>query len=254
MRDDSPGKLTDPPAMIGMPAMLNKLADGRLDEAGMETVLAALWAAGEADPPPSWVVNRAVRIGRQSVEQTPTYPKLWRRVVATLVCDSRLQLRAAGVRGIGGEPTRVLYAADDVLVDLEVTEGQAPGGLRLLGQVTATPSDLLQAWIAAEGPLDRVEVTVDELGQFSLDGVVPGTYRLEVGLPAELIVIDDLPIDPVVNRWGVRLSKEAIFPAALGPPHADGEALRRAAQSSKRSRSVEIDRRPAPRAFFHTSL
>ena len=45
----------------------------------------------------------------------------------------------------------------------------------------------------AEGPSGRLVTEVDDLGQFSLDGLVSGVHRMEIGLAYELIEI------PAVN-------------------------------------------------------
>ena len=64
----------------------------------------------------------------------------------------------------------------------------------MLGQVTATEPDLTRAWVIAEGPSGRLETEVDDLGQFSLDGLVSGIHRMEIGLAYELIEIPSVQI------------------------------------------------------------
>jgi len=64
----------------------------------------------------------------------------------------------------------------------------------MLGQVTASEPDLTRAWVIAEGPSGHLETEVDDLGQFSLDGLVSGIHRMEIGLAYELIEIPSVQI------------------------------------------------------------
>jgi len=178
---------------IGMPRILSDLADGRLDLAETEAVVDWLRASGE-DEPPAWVVNRAVRIPRQATGGRKSRPAVWRRLVAALVYDNRLQPRAAGARAITFDQPRLMYQAGGVEIDLEVSESSISGRLRMLGQVTAEEPDLARAWVVAEGPGGRTEGEVDELGQFVLDGLLGGRHKMEIGLTYELIEIPELEL------------------------------------------------------------
>ena len=149
---------------------------------------------GEVEAPPPWVVNRAVRIGRQAVGDRQARPTLWRRVSATLLRDTRLQPHTAGARGLGSQPARLLYGAGGVEIDLEVEQGERPGHLRILGHVTAGDLDLVDAWAVADGPSGRAEADLDSLGQFMLDGLAPGSYVLEIGLVSALIEFGDVQL------------------------------------------------------------
>ncbi len=178
---------------IGMPRILIDLAEGRLDPAETETVVDWLRASGN-DEPPAWVVNRAVRIPRQAADGRKSRPAAWRRLVAALVYDNRLQPRVAGARAITFDQPRLMYQAGGVEIDLEVSESSISGRLRMLGQVTAEEPDLARAWVVAEGPGGRTEGEVDELGQFVLDGLVGGRHKMEIGLTYELIEIPELEL------------------------------------------------------------
>jgi hypothetical protein len=121
-------------------------------------------------------------------------PSIWRRLVAALVYDNRLQPRVAGARALAIEHPRLMYQAGGVEIDLEVGHSTIAGRLRMLGQVTASEPDLTRAWVIAEGPSGRLETEVDDLGQFSLDGLVSGIHRMEIGLAYELIEIPSVTI------------------------------------------------------------
>jgi hypothetical protein len=178
---------------LGMPRILADLASGDLNED--EANALADWLAVTADEePPGWVVNRAVRIAGQAVGGDTPRPSIWRRLVAALVYDNRLQPRIAGARAIAIEHPRLMYQAGGVEIDLEVGHSTIAGRLRMLGQVTASEPDLTRAWVIAEGPSGRLETEVDDLGQFSLDGLVSGIHRMEIGLAYELIEIPSVHI------------------------------------------------------------
>ena len=176
---------------LGVPRILEDLAAGRLTEAEADAVVDWLTASGLEDAPP-WVVNRAVRIAPQATAAPAPRPTLWRRLVAALVYDNRQQPRTAGARAVDAGPPRLLYEAGGVEIDLELGDSSVAGRVHLLGQVAASAADLDPASVAVNGPSGHHEATIDELGQFTLDGLAHGPHRLEVRLVAELIEIPDL--------------------------------------------------------------
>jgi hypothetical protein len=178
---------------LGMPRILADLADGVLSDEEANDVADWLLATAEEEPP-IWVVNRAVRFAGQAVGKEAPRPSIWRRMVAALVYDNRLQPRLAGARAVAIEHPRLMYQAGGVEIDLEVGQSTIAGRLRMLGQVTASEPDLTRAWVIAEGPSGRLEAEVDNLGQFSLDGLVSGVHRMEIGLAYELIEIPSVQI------------------------------------------------------------
>jgi hypothetical protein len=118
----------------------------------------------------------------------------WRHVVAALIYDSQQHRQIAGARSFLMQQRRLLFEAAGVEIDLEVDQSQIAGRLRMLGQVTANDPDLTQAWVIAEGASGHLESEVDEVGQFSLDGLVSGPHRLEIGLAYELIEIPSVQL------------------------------------------------------------
>ena len=146
--------------------------------------------SGEDSPP--CALTRAVRITRQASPVQASRPTLWRRLVAALVYDNRLQPRPAGARAVEQGPPRLRYLAGGVEIDLELGDSSLTDRVRLLGQVAAGAADLDPAWVAVDGPSGRHEAPVDRLGQFALDGLAHGPHRLEVRLVAELIEIPEL--------------------------------------------------------------
>jgi hypothetical protein len=118
------------------------------------------------------------------------------RVLATLL-GPPLQPLPTSQRGTQGELTRT-YQAGAVTVSITVVPGEEAGGLAIeglvgVGQATAG-ADRIALLIGPTG--ESHAVAVDELGNFALTGVSPGTYRLEVGLGDSIIVLEDLNIAP----------------------------------------------------------
>jgi hypothetical protein len=179
--------------VLGMPRVLSDLADGKLGSAETDAVVDWLNASADEEPP-HWLVNRAVRVAGQAMGKDAPRPAIWRRLVAALIYDNRLQPRITGARSVALENPRLMYQAGGVEIDLEVGDSMIAGRLRMLGQVTAAEPDLTRAWVIAEGPSGRMESEVDDLGQFSLDGLVSGIHRMEIGLAYELIEIPSVKI------------------------------------------------------------
>ena len=118
----------------------------------------------------------------------------WRHVVAALVHDSQHHRQIAGARSVLMQQRRLLFEADGMGIDLEVDQSRIAGRLRMLGQIVAETPDLTQAWVITEGPSGRLESEVDDLGQFSFDGLVSGVHRMEIGLAYELIEIPSIQL------------------------------------------------------------
>jgi len=176
---------------LAVPRILRDLAAGHLAEAEADTVVAWLEATG-LEEAPSWLVNRAVRIAGQALGGETPRPAMWRRLVAALVFDNRLQPRLAGSRALGLDHPRLMYEAGGIEIDLEVGDSSIAGRLRMLGQVTASEPDLVRAWVVVDGPSGRLETEVDAMGQFAVDGLASGAHRMEIGLAYELIEIPEV--------------------------------------------------------------
>jgi len=155
----------------------------------MRSVLSSSHGDIEGPAVPSDPVEDVITEWLITAEQGAPASSAWRRVVAALIYDSQQHRRIAGARSVLMPRRRLLFEAAGVEIDLEVDQSRIAGRLRMLGQVTATDPDLTQAWVIAEGASGRLECEVDEVGQFSLDGLVSGTHRLEIGLAYELIEI-----------------------------------------------------------------
>lgn len=141
------------------------------------------------DRPPSEVREELVRrfsayagerreeANREAVEE----PGFFRRVLAALTFDSDTGLAMAGIRSAGGGSSRQLvYSAEVAEIALDVQKRPGNGRLDLYGQVLPTVDespDLFSVQLLR----DDKEVgltTADELGEFSFEGIDPGTYEI----------------------------------------------------------------------------
>jgi hypothetical protein len=177
----------------GMPRILVDLADGRLDSASVDAVVEWLRSSDDTEPP-ARLLNRAVRIPHQAEADQGGRPAMWRRLVAALVYDTRLQPGLAGARAATVEEPRLMYQAGGIEIDLEIGQSSIAGRLRMLGQVTSGEPNASGAWVLAEGPSGSTETEVDHLGQFVLDGLLAGRHRMEIDLRHQVIEIPEVHI------------------------------------------------------------
>jgi hypothetical protein len=98
----------------------------------------------------------------------------------------------AGVRGEEKEPT--LYQADDIQVAIEIQEdAEQPDRKVLLGLVIGTEPSGVEAYLWQADQRVAV-VSVDELGNFVIPNLAPGSYELILSGPEIEIHIQDLQV------------------------------------------------------------
>jgi hypothetical protein len=116
-----------------------------------------------------------------------------RRVVATLFTPAP-GLAYSGLRGTA-EAAVSVFEVDDV--SITIGPGQASGALLGLVVVGDAPADKLAGCevrlVPDAGPATRG--TLDDLGNFEIEGLSPGVYVLEVYLPGSLVIIEELRVD-----------------------------------------------------------
>jgi hypothetical protein len=183
---------------VTVPARLMvDLGEGRLDSAEVEA-LEFLLRADKLISPPPWVQRRAERIARQRQPIRQRRPANWpgtvRRVVAALAFDSQEQPQFAGLRAVQTHVRRLLFQTENVEVDLEVAPSSASEQVRLAGQVTAGGIDPSGGYLRLSTNGDEWLTELDETGEFWLDSLSPGAYRLEVVLRDRVIEVPVLPI------------------------------------------------------------
>lgn len=138
-------------------------------------------AAALPEAPAEWQ-RRALALWQG---QASRLPALLRRVAAVLSFDSRAAAPlAAGLRGAAAETRHLLYSASGRDVDLRVSPDA--GRWVLAGQILG-PDAQGVVELAAEGapagdagPMHLT--TLDTLGEFRIQGIAPGRYRLRLRL------------------------------------------------------------------------
>jgi hypothetical protein len=104
-----------------------------------------------------------------------------RRIVATLLTPSP-GLALGALRGPADAATRQ-FVAEDVTVSV----GRGPERGTLIGLITGG--------VGRTARLESHTTQIDDLGNFEFEGVLPGTYTLELDIDDRLVVIENLQID-----------------------------------------------------------
>jgi hypothetical protein len=140
---------------------------------------------------PEHVIQRGIAVFARNPQQAG---QGWlQRLAAVLSFDSGAASPLAfGMRSSGGAVRQLLYSVEGRDIDLRIVPGQATQTFSLSGQVLG-PDALGVVTIEREGSGERIEVALNELGEFQLPPVAPGTYKLTLELT-------DMAIDlPMVN-------------------------------------------------------
>jgi hypothetical protein len=157
-------------------------------------------ASDDSIAPPSWVLKRAVRIfgARRQGSSTRLTERIG-QAIASLVFDSFARPALAGVRSTETANRQLLYRSGDYSVDLHIAPSER-SKLELIGQVLKErePSfesvSGLKLDLARSGRVLLTTVT-DEVGEFKVSEIEPGTYDLRVQLPEGSITLRDVPMD-----------------------------------------------------------
>jgi hypothetical protein len=133
--------------------------------------------------------------GRTAAEARPGALERLRRVLATLASPAA-QPAFGGLRGTAAEEGQT-YRAEELAVTLGPGPRGARGRVSLLGLVWAESAEapaLEGGEAQLVGESGTYAAPIDELGNFGLEDVAPGTYRLELRLADRTVVIEDLRV------------------------------------------------------------
>lgn len=189
LADYADGRLAEP-ARAEADRHLGACAACRADLAGVQRMMAALYA-GELAPAPPDTVAQAVKLfrplARAAAGDKPARPSL----LGLLRFDSGANL-ALGLRSGPGpqrSPRQLLFHVGEYDVDIriETTGDDWRMAGQLLGSETAGSADLI-------GSDHRYRSELNELGEFGFDSVAPGIYELLIALPTVDLAIADLPV------------------------------------------------------------
>lgn len=161
---------------------MKHLAD--LPDDDFERLLRA--AVALPDAPPA-LLHRAV-----ALFQGRSTPSLLRRIAAALAFDSWAQpAAAAGVRAPRAATRHLLYSAEGRDIDLRVTP--AGEAFTLAGQILGPDEQgTIELDALAGAPSRRAEL--DALGEFRIEGLPAGAYRLTLRLGGDEILLPSVPI------------------------------------------------------------
>jgi anti-sigma factor RsiW len=141
---------------------------------------------------PEHVIARAVRVMRKP--QPSAGPGLLRRLVARLQGDSAQQPFALGMRSGAGAERTLSYVAEDWDIALQLTPWA--GRWQLRGQILGPE---VAGTIVLEAGAEPLVAPVNELGEFALPPVEPGSYRLLVRAETREILVEPLELEPLTT-------------------------------------------------------
>ena len=133
-----------------------------------------------------------LRAEDRAEEASSREPRMWRRLEASLVFDSRQQGPLAGVRTATAATPRLMFTARGMEIDVQVRSAGDGHGIRLLGQVLNEDFEPAAGRVVVEGTHGSARADLDECGHFSIDGLTAGRLRLEVHLQDALIVVPSI--------------------------------------------------------------
>ncbi|HYU20319.1 MAG TPA: carboxypeptidase-like regulatory domain-containing protein [Chloroflexota bacterium] len=122
-------------------------------------------------------------------------------LVAHLIHDTRAMLPLAGVRNIKPRARRLLFAAEEFEVVLQISPERSANRLRVMGQVTAVGAPVVGA-VVRICSFDRfAEQVSDENGEFRIGDLPRGAYWLEIATGGRLIEFSTLDLEAGPTRW-----------------------------------------------------
>jgi hypothetical protein len=134
---------------------------------------------------------------RQSAKQHKLgeWPDRSSHSVGRLVFDSEVDPVFVGLRAAGRAATRRLrYEAEGSEIDFELAADPDNGRLRLVGQITPSAADDSGGWLRLLRGSNQWLVRLDERGEFRLDSLESGVYRLEFAFKDRVIELPVLPV------------------------------------------------------------
>ncbi len=117
-----------------------------------------------------------------------------RRVAADLVYDTKAQPLPTGVRAVMQQRARrMLFAADETELVLQVSADTSPDQLRIVGQILDEGMPVEGAAVHFEGPR-RIHESTDEEGEFRVSELPKGSYVLAIGTHDRVVDVSSLDL------------------------------------------------------------
>ena len=119
---------------------------------------------------------------------TPRVQRPVRRIIATLIFDSRAAAPRFGMRSLHSSSRQLLYSAHEADVDLRITIQNEE--CVIVGQVIRDPC--AGGIVEISGPTGTAQTSLNELCEFALPPLPLGTYSLKLTMPDVEIEIPEL--------------------------------------------------------------
>lgn len=119
---------------------------------------------------------------------TPRPQRPVRRIIATLIFDSRAAAPRFGMRSLHSSSRQLLYSAQEADVDLRITVQNEE--CLVAGQVIRDPC--AGGTVEISGPGGSAQASLNELCEFALPALPLGTYSLRLTMPDVEIEIPEL--------------------------------------------------------------
>ncbi len=119
----------------------------------------------------------------------PTCP-----TTADLIYDTKGERLAAGIRAAMQRTRRLLYAADETELVLQMTPDCQTRQVRLIGQVLDEGVPVEGAAVSVRGPESAFDRATDEEGQFRVVDLEAGSYDLDVATEDGLVRVANLDV------------------------------------------------------------
>jgi hypothetical protein len=117
------------------------------------------------------------------------------KIEARLVYDTKAQPLSSGVRAVVQRARRILYAADETELVLQIAPDRQADRLKLAGQVLDEGMPIEGAAVNLHGEAKHVEQETDEDGEFLISALPKGEYSLEIGTSARVMSVTPLDIE-----------------------------------------------------------
>jgi hypothetical protein len=117
------------------------------------------------------------------------------RIEARLVYDTKAQPLTPGVRAVVQRARRVLYAADETELVLQIAPDRQADRMKLAGQVLDDGMPIEGAAVNLQGAARNTDHETDEDGEFSIGALPRGEYSLQIDTPSRQLSVTPLELE-----------------------------------------------------------
>ena len=126
--------------------------------------------------------------------ETPGPRPTGRRLAARLVYDTSAHPLPSGVRAVMQRARRLLFAAADFEVVLQISPEAMPERVKVMGQVLTEGLPVAGAEVRLDGPPGPRSWATDREGEFRFAELPAGDYVLEIGTPEHVLQMPTLKL------------------------------------------------------------